>query len=59
MRPSAATYAERILAIVGCGKKSIMPYWPHAVQTFIISLLPEKMIDNATKKAMQKELNKT
>jgi 17beta-estradiol 17-dehydrogenase / very-long-chain 3-oxoacyl-CoA reductase len=36
-----------------------MPYWPHAVQTFIISLLPEKMIDNATKKAMQKELNKT
>lgn len=58
MRPSAATYAERILSIVGCGKKSIMPYWPHAIQTFIISLLPEKMIDNATKKAMQKELNK-
>ena len=59
MRPDAATYAERILATAGCGKKSIMPYWPHAIQTFIISLLPEKMIDNATKKVMQKELSKT
>ncbi|MDN5288150.1 MAG: 17beta-estradiol 17-dehydrogenase / very-long-chain 3-oxoacyl-CoA reductase [Mucilaginibacter sp.] len=57
MRPSAATYAKHILSIVGCGKKSIMPYWPHAIQTFLISLLPERMIDNATKKAMQKELN--
>ena len=58
MRPGATTYARHVLAIVGCGRKSIMPYWPHAIQTFLISLLPEKMIDNATKKAMQKELNR-
>jgi len=58
MRPSAATYAKHVLAIVGSGRKSIMPYWPHAIQTFLISLLPEKMIDNATRKAMQKELSR-
>lgn len=57
MRPSAATYARHILSIVGCGRKSIMPYWPHAIQRFIISLLPEKIIDYATKTEMQKELN--
>jgi len=56
MRPSAATYARQVLARVGCGRKSIMPYWPHALQTFLISVLPEKMIDNATKRAMQAEL---
>ncbi len=56
MRPSAATYARHVLGIVGCGKKSIMPYWPHAVQVFLISLLPERMIDKATKNVMKKEL---
>ncbi|MGF6850149.1 17beta-estradiol 17-dehydrogenase / very-long-chain 3-oxoacyl-CoA reductase [Chitinophaga sp. W3I9] len=56
MRPAAATYAKHVLAIVGCGRKSIMPYWPHAIQTFLISLLPEKLIDSATKNAMQREL---
>lgn len=56
MRPSAATYARYIIGIVGCGQKSIMPYWPHGLQTFFLSLLPQNFIDSATKKAMQKEL---
>jgi 17beta-estradiol 17-dehydrogenase / very-long-chain 3-oxoacyl-CoA reductase len=56
MRPSATKYAKSVLKIVGCGRKSIMPYWPQAIQTYIISLLPERLLDNATKKAIQKEL---
>nr|WP_199080213.1 SDR family NAD(P)-dependent oxidoreductase [Pedobacter sp. ASV19] len=56
MRLDATTYAKCVLAIVGCGRKSIMPYLPHAIQTFLISLLPEKFMDRATKQAMQKEL---
>ncbi|MFW0717550.1 SDR family NAD(P)-dependent oxidoreductase [Pedobacter sp. N23S346] len=56
LRPSAATYARHVLSVVGCGRKSIMPYWPHAIQSFLISLLPEKIIDSAIKKTMQKEL---
>ena len=59
MRPAAVTYAKHVLAIVGCGRKSIMPYWPHAIQTFLISLLPEKLIDSATKRAMQQELKRS
>lgn len=56
MRPSASTYAKHVLKIVGCGRKSIMPYLPHAIQTYIISLLPERLIDNATRNAIKKEM---
>ena len=56
MRPSADSYAKSVLKIVGCGRQSIMPYWPHALQTNLISLLPQKLIDKATKNALIKEL---
>jgi len=56
MRPSAEKYAKSVLNIVGCGRKSIMPYWPQAIQTYFISLLPERLLDHATKNAIKKEL---
>lgn len=56
MRPSAATFAKHVLKKVGSGKKRIIPYWPHALQIFLISLLPERWIDKATKAAMEKEI---
>lgn len=56
MRPAAGTFAKHVLGIVGCGKKQIAPYWPHALQILLISLLPERWIDRATKAAMEKEL---
>lgn len=56
LRPSAATYAKHALGVVGCRRKSIMPYWPHAIQTFLISLLPERILDRETRKAMEKEI---
>jgi 17beta-estradiol 17-dehydrogenase / very-long-chain 3-oxoacyl-CoA reductase len=58
LRPDAETYARHVLKIVGCGRNTIMPYWPHAVQTWLISLLPPHLIARATKKAMQQELKK-
>jgi 17beta-estradiol 17-dehydrogenase / very-long-chain 3-oxoacyl-CoA reductase len=57
LRPSSETYAKHVLSIVGCGKKSVMPYCPHAVQTYLTSLLPEAMIDKAMRNAMLKELS--
>jgi len=56
MRPSAETYAKCVLNRIGCGRQAIMPYWQHAIQTFLISILPQKFIDNATKNALKKEL---
>lgn len=56
LRPSSGHFAKKVLSVVGCGKKSVMPYWPHAVQTYIISLLPEQMMDKAMKNAMQQEV---
>ena len=57
MRPSAETYAKCVLNRIGCGRQSIMPYWQHAIQTFLISMLPQKFIDKATKNALKKELS--
>lgn len=34
MRPAAATYARHVIGIVGCGRKSIMPYWHIAFRLF-------------------------
>lgn len=44
MRPDSATYAKHVLSIVGCGRKSVYPYWPHAIQTYVLSLLPDKTV---------------
>ncbi|MCF2443921.1 SDR family NAD(P)-dependent oxidoreductase [Dyadobacter sp. CY345] len=56
LRPSSEVFAKKVLGVVGCGKKSVIPYWPHAVQTYLISLLPERMMDRAMKNAMQQEM---
>jgi 17beta-estradiol 17-dehydrogenase / very-long-chain 3-oxoacyl-CoA reductase len=55
LRPDSATYAKRILSIVGCGRLSVFPYWPHAVQAYAFSLMPRWMLENAMKKALQQE----
>jgi len=55
-RPSAETYAKSVLSIVGCGRKSVMPYWPHALQSVFVSLLPERVVDTVIKSAMEKEM---
>ncbi|CAF0842622.1 unnamed protein product [Didymodactylos carnosus] len=52
-RPSSTVFAKHVLSIVGCGRKSVMPYWPHAVQTYLLSWLPGWLIDKAMKKAME------
>lgn len=59
LRPSSRHFAKKVLSVVGCGKKSVMPYWPHAVQTYLLSLLPERMMDRAMKNAMRQELKQS
>ena len=59
LRPTSEDYAKSILSIVGCGKKSVFPYWPHAVQICLLSFLPEALTGKAMKNVMQRELNKS
>jgi len=56
LRPTSEVYAKRVLSIVGCGRKSVMPYWPHAIQTYLLSFLPEALGNKAIKNAMKEEL---
>lgn len=56
LRPDSATYAKSILSVVGCGRLSVFPYWPHAVQAWVFSLMPRRMLERAMKKALKQEM---
>lgn len=58
MRPDAGTFARSVVQAAGrkCVGKRLYPYWPHAVQAYVLSLLPARMMDRAMRKAMQREL---
>jgi 17beta-estradiol 17-dehydrogenase / very-long-chain 3-oxoacyl-CoA reductase len=57
MRPDSASYAKSILAAVGCGKLTVFPYWPHALQAYMFSWMPRRMLEGAMKKALAKEMD--
>lgn len=42
--PSAEKYAKTAVAQIGSGWRS-MPYWPHSLQWWFASLLPEPLLD--------------
>jgi 17beta-estradiol 17-dehydrogenase / very-long-chain 3-oxoacyl-CoA reductase len=56
LRPEADKFAKCVLAVVGTKRKTVYPYWPHAVQSFLIGRLPTRLIDHALRSAMAKEL---
>ncbi len=56
MRPDSARYAKCILAAVGCGKLTVLPYWPHALQAYMFSWMPRRILEGAMKKALAKEM---
>ncbi|KAH9906863.1 short chain dehydrogenase/reductase [Xylariomycetidae sp. FL2044] len=54
-RPTASTIAKQILARTGCGRKSVIPYWPHAAQAAVLDLLPTWLSDNILIEVMREE----
>jgi len=57
LRPDSTTYARSVLRVVGCGRLSVYPYWPHAVQACAFSLMPRRMLERAMKKALESEMS--
>ncbi|KAH8736599.1 hypothetical protein BGZ61DRAFT_527533 [Ilyonectria robusta] len=41
--PDAATWVRAAFARVGCGRPTVLPYWPHAVQLALMEALPDWM----------------
>lgn len=46
--PSATAMAKAILARVGCGRKSVVPYWTQALQQSMMVLMPDWLADRIT-----------
>ena len=42
--PSATTMARAALQKVGCGKAEVVGYWAHAVQIYLLGLLPDEVL---------------
>ncbi|KAK5628973.1 hypothetical protein RRF57_004688 [Xylaria bambusicola] len=55
LRPDARTIAKAILARTGCGRKSVVPYWPHAVFQVVLAILPIWLVDTIINGAMREE----
>jgi len=60
--PNAETMARAALARVGCGKLTVTGYWTHALQVFLVQLMPEvlatRFIVDGTKNARANEIRK-
>ncbi|KAI1332697.1 short chain dehydrogenase/reductase [Xylariaceae sp. FL0255] len=54
-RPHARTLARAILARTGCGRKSVIPYWPHALQQAMLAATPEWIVDSTIGGALKEE----
>ncbi|KAI1742620.1 hypothetical protein F4680DRAFT_457161 [Xylaria scruposa] len=54
-RPAARTIAKAILARTGCGRNIVVPYWPHALQQGLLSLVPARILDSVINAAMREE----
>ncbi|XP_047959223.1 very-long-chain 3-oxoacyl-CoA reductase 1-like [Salvia hispanica] len=44
--PSAETYSKASMRWIGQSDAICIPYWPHALQAFLISFFPNQLVDN-------------
>ena len=56
MRPDAEKFAKCVIRMVGTKRKSVYPYWPHAVQTYLLSSMPVRFIDRTMRRFMMAEM---
>jgi len=54
-QPHARTIARAVLARTGCGRKSVVPYWPHALQQAFLGYIPSWMRDRVVVTAMREQ----
>ncbi|PSR74727.1 hypothetical protein PHLCEN_2v9606 [Hermanssonia centrifuga] len=54
--PSSEIYAKSLVDKIGCGRKVLVPYLPHALQFWPTNVIPEWMLDRFVKQAMEEEM---
>ncbi|KAI0394314.1 hypothetical protein F5Y17DRAFT_466388 [Xylariaceae sp. FL0594] len=54
-QPHARTIAKAVLARTGCGRKSVIPYWPHALQQGFLACVPVWAKDRVIVLAMREQ----
>ena len=54
--PSSDAYAKAMVDRFGCGRKVIVPYWPHAVQMWGLQFMPQALLENLVSKTIKEEI---
>ena len=54
--PSSEVYAKALVDKIGCGKRVISPYLPHALQMFFVRSMPESIVNMVEMQSMEEEL---
>lgn len=57
MTPAAEAFAKHFVHCIGCGRASVIPYWPHALQTCTVGFLPDSLLQKELFKAMEAEMD--
>ncbi|KAI1826089.1 hypothetical protein F4861DRAFT_530018 [Xylaria intraflava] len=55
LTPHSRTIARAVLARTGCGRKSVVPYWPHALAQAFLAVLPTWVFDGIVISALREE----
>ncbi|PIL32195.1 hypothetical protein GSI_05440 [Ganoderma sinense ZZ0214-1] len=50
--PTSARFARAVVEAVGCGRRRIAPYYVHAVQSYFVELVGERITDNMSAQEM-------
>ncbi|PSR74725.1 hypothetical protein PHLCEN_2v9604 [Hermanssonia centrifuga] len=56
LSPTSEVYARSLVDKIGCGRKVLVPYLPHALQFWSTSVIPEWALDRFVEQVMEEEV---
>lgn len=56
--PSSATYAKALVDKIGCGRRVVAPYLPHALQFWAVAQMPRALSEKTMVQAMEEEVRR-
>jgi len=54
--PSSESFAKHVVARIGCGKSVVYPYWPHALQAYLMFSMPSSFLQSLLKGVMYEKI---
>ena len=53
-RPLADKFAKSVVGSLGCGRRVVVPWYSHSILHWIVSLVPESLLELAVRRKLEK-----